>query len=110
MAIMAIRPDTVRAQFKPSRMKKNEEEDEEDESDDDEEDDRRPPGTSMLRLAGIIAACLLVLVAVVIAFNLGRGKTPLGTTRDESSQGTSRSPSPSTSAAVAPITGRKTKR
>jgi hypothetical protein len=73
--------------------------------DDDEDDDRRPPGTSMLRLAGIIAACLLVLVAVVIAFNLGRGKTPLGTTRDESGQGTSRSPSPSTSAAVAPITG-----
>ena len=29
----------------------------------------------MLRLAGIIAACLLVLVAFVIAFNLGRGKT-----------------------------------
>jgi hypothetical protein len=73
--------------------------------DDEEDDDRRPPGTSMLRLAGIIAACLLVLVAVVIAFNLGRGKTPLGTTRDESSQGPSRSPSSSSSASAAPITG-----
>jgi hypothetical protein len=72
---------------------------------DDEDDDRRPPGTSMLRLAGIIAACLLVLVAVVIAFNLGRGKTPLGTAKDETSQGPSRSPSSSSSASVSPITG-----
>jgi hypothetical protein len=74
-------------------------------TDDDEDDDRRPPGTSMLRLAGIIAACLLVLVAVVIAFNLGRGKTPLGTTKDESTQGASRSPSSSPSASATPITG-----
>jgi len=73
---------------------------------DDEEDEGRPPGTSMLRLAGIIAACLLVLVAVVIAFNLGRGKTPLGTTRDETGQSPSGSPSSSSpSATVAPITG-----
>src|SRR5215212_7354562 len=57
---------------------------------DDDEDDRRAPGTSMLRLAGIIAACLLVLVAVVIAFNLGRGKTPLGTAKEEPSQSPSR--------------------
>jgi hypothetical protein len=63
--------------------------------DEEDEEDRRPPGTSMLRLAGIIAACLLVLVAVVIAFNLGRGKTALGTTRQESTQGPSRSPSSS---------------
>jgi hypothetical protein len=73
---------------------------------DDEEDEGRPPGTSMLRLAGIIAACLLVLVAVVIAFNLGRGKTPLGTTKDETSQSPSGSPSSSSpSATAAPITG-----
>ncbi len=72
---------------------------------DDEDDDRRAPGTSMLRLAGIIAACLLVLVAVVIAFNLGRGKTPLGTTKDETSQGPNPSPSSSSTATVAPITG-----
>jgi hypothetical protein len=73
--------------------------------DDEDDDDRRPPGTSMLRLAGIIAACLLVLVAVVIAFNLGRGKTPLGTARDESTQGTTESPSASTSASAGPIAG-----
>jgi hypothetical protein len=55
----------------------------------DEDDSGRhsAPGTSMLRLAGIIAACLLVLVAVVVAFNLGRGKTPLGTARETTSQG-----------------------
>jgi hypothetical protein len=71
----------------------------------DEEDDRRPPGTSMLRLAGIIAACLLVLVAVVIAFNLGRGKTPLGTARQESTHGPTQSPTTSAGAAAKPITG-----
>jgi len=72
--------------------------------DDAEEDDRRPPGTNMLRLAGIIAACLLVLVAVVIAFNLGRGKTPLGTARDASSQSPGPSPSDSGSTGAATST------
>jgi hypothetical protein len=72
---------------------------------DEEEDERRPPGTSMLRLAGIIAACLLVLVAVVIAFNLGRGKTPLGTTRDETTQSPTESPTATDGAAAKPITG-----
>jgi serine/threonine protein kinase len=71
--------------------------------DDEDDDDRRPPGTSMLRLAGIIAACLVVLVACVIAFNLGRGKTPLGTTPNDSGS-TSRSPSPSATTA-SPIAG-----
>ena len=61
----------------------------------DEEDNRHAPGTNMLRLAGIIAACLLVLVACVIAFNLGRGKTPLGTTKDDTTQGPSKSSSSS---------------
>src|SRR5215212_3449579 len=72
---------------------------------DDDEDDRHAPGTSMLRLAGIIAACLLVLVAVVIAFNLGRGKTPLGTAKEEPSQSPSRSPSSSAATPGAPIAG-----
>jgi hypothetical protein len=73
--------------------------------DEDEDDDRHAPGTSMLRLAGIIAACLLVLVAVVIAFNLGRGKTALGTARDESSPSPSRSSSTSGGPAAGAITG-----
>ncbi len=72
---------------------------------DDAEDDRRPPGANMLRLAGIIAACLLVLVAVVIAFNLGRGKTALGTTKEDASPGPTQSSSPSASTGASPITG-----
>jgi hypothetical protein len=73
--------------------------------DEDEDDNRHAPGTNMLRLAGIIAASLLVLVACVIAFNLGRGKTPLGSTKDESSQGPSHTPSSSGAPAAAAITG-----
>jgi len=74
--------------------------------DEDDEEPGRPPGSSMLRLAGIVAACLLVLVAVVITFNLGRGKTPLGTTREETSQGPTHSASsPSASTSATAITG-----
>jgi hypothetical protein len=73
--------------------------------DDDEEDDRPAPGTSMLRLAGIIAACLLVLVAVVIAFNLGRGKTPLGATPDDPTSTPARSITSSNTPDATPITG-----
>jgi hypothetical protein len=40
-------------------------------------------GRSWLRLAALIAAVPARLVAVVIAFNLGRGKTPLGTEPDD---------------------------
>lgn len=41
-------------------------------------DDDAVPGRSWLRLAAGIAAGLLLLVAVVVAYNLGRGRTPLG--------------------------------
>jgi hypothetical protein len=44
-----------------------------------EDDEPGRPGSSWLRLAGIIAACLLLLIGCVIAFNLGRGRTVLGT-------------------------------
>ena len=64
--------------------------------DDDQEDDRNPPGSSMLRLALIVAVCLLVLIGCVIAFNLGRGRTPLGTVPEDT---TSRPPSGQTSSA-----------
>ena len=73
--------------------------------DEEDEDDRRPPGTSMLRLAGIIAACLLVLVAVVIAFNLGRGKTPLGTAKDDTTPSPTHSTSASNGTTPTAITG-----
>jgi hypothetical protein len=49
----------------------------------DEDDEGHRPGSRWLRLAGIIAACLLVLIACVIAFNLGRGRSPLGATTDK---------------------------
>lgn len=56
-------------------------------------DDEPPPGRSWLRLAAAIAAGLLLLVALVVAFNLGRGKTPLGAEVDDDP-----TPTPSTSA------------
>jgi hypothetical protein len=43
---------------------------------DDEVDDQ--PGRSWLWLAALVAALALVLLAVVVAFNVGRGRTPLG--------------------------------
>lgn len=36
------------------------------------------PGRSWLRLAMSLGAALLLLMAIVVAFNLGRGRTPLG--------------------------------
>ena len=60
---------------------------------DDEPDDERQPGASWLRLAAVVAACLLVLLASVIAFNLGRGRTPLGAVPDQTSTTPSRTPS-----------------
>jgi hypothetical protein len=59
-------------------------------------------GRPWLRIAGLIAAALLLLVAMVIAYNLGRGKTALG--GDPSPTTSSNSPS-STSSATQPITG-----
>jgi serine/threonine protein kinase len=57
-------------------------------------DDEPPPGRSWLRLAVAIAAGLLLLVALVVAFNLGRGKTVLG--------GESIDPDPTTSTSLTP--------
>lgn len=67
---------------------------------DEDEDDDEVPGRSWLRLAGVIGASLLLLLAIVVAFNLGRGRTPLGTKPDETP---SRTPSASPTPA-APIT------
>lgn len=60
------------------------------------------PGRSWLRLAAGIAAALLLLVAVVVAFNLGRGKTPLGTEPDDDP---TPSASPTPTAEPTPIAG-----
>ena len=59
---------------------------------------RRCPGRNWLRLAAVIAACLLLLVAVVVAYNLGRGRTPLGAVPDDDPDPTPSATSPSASA------------
>jgi len=58
--------------------------------------DEPPPGRSWLRLAALIAVCLVLLVAMVVAYNLGRGKTALGT------EPAPDDPSPSASATSSP--------
>ena len=74
--------------------------------DDEEEDDRNPPGTNMLRLALIVAVCLLILIGCVIAFNLGRGRSPLGASPDTpTTRASSGQSSPSASALAAALTG-----
>jgi hypothetical protein len=60
----------------------------------DDEVESRPPGVSFLRLAAVIAVCLVVLLACVIAFNLGRGRTALGTHKNQTSPSTTSSSSP----------------
>ena len=71
----------------------------------DEPDDDRQPGASWLKLAAVIAACLLVLLASVIAFNLGRGRTPLGAVPDSPTTSGSRTPSASPTASTGPLKG-----
>ncbi len=44
----------------------------------DDEGDGGVPGRSWFRLGAIAGASLLLVLAVLVAFNLGRGKTPLG--------------------------------
>ena len=52
-------------------------------------------GRSWLKLAGVLAAVLLLVVAVVVAFNLGRGSdTPAASSSDGSSAPSSAAPKP----------------
>lgn len=70
-----------------------------------EDEPEAVPGRRWLRLAMAIAGCLLLLLAIVVAFNLGQGRTPLAL--PGSSDG-DRSPSSSPSAtadAAQPISG-----
>ncbi len=57
--------------------------------------DDEVPGRNWLRLAAGVAAGLMLLIAVVVAYNLGRGKTPLGAEPD-------RDPTPTTSQSASP--------
>ena len=67
-------------------------------AEDDEQDD--VPGRSWMRLAAAVAASCLLLIAIVFAFNLGRGRSPLGAETDPTSD-----PSDSTATSTAtPIT------
>jgi hypothetical protein len=62
------------------------------------------PGRSWLRLAAAIAASLLLLVAIVVAYNVGRGRTPLGAVPSDDTSTTS-TPTPSSSAPAQVISG-----
>ncbi|NYJ03577.1 hypothetical protein HNR19_004275 [Nocardioides thalensis] len=65
-------------------------------------EDDAVPGRSWLRLAMGISAALLLLLAVIVAFNLGRGRTPLGAEPDPTP---SRSASSPAAAPVRQLTG-----
>jgi hypothetical protein len=60
----------------------------------------RKPGRSWLQLAAVIAGCLLLVLAVVIAFTLGRGSSPLGGTPEAEDPA---SPDASSSAPPQPV-------
>lgn len=62
------------------------------------------PGRNTFRLAAILLAAMLLLVAVVVAFNLGRGRTPLGGEPTEERERTSQA-SPSASARPVQVAG-----
>ncbi len=62
-----------------------------------------PAGRSWLRLAGAIAAGLLLLVAIVVAFNLGRGKTILGAEQPDAEPTSSATQEAPPSAAPTPL-------
>ncbi|WP_205472958.1 protein kinase family protein [Nocardioides sp. SYSU D00038] len=75
------------------------------------DDDEPPPGRRWLRLAVALTVLLLLGVAVLVAYNLGRGRTLLGaepddppTTSTPSSSATAGDPTPSASPGV-PVEG-----
>ena len=60
------------------------------------------PGRNWLRLAMVVAACLALLIAVAVAFNLGRGRTPLGAEREEPTRSPSLTTPPEPTASPLP--------
>lgn len=71
--------------------------------DEDDHLDERP-GRSWLWLAALVAALTLVLLAVAVAFNVGRGKTPLGG-EPESERTTKPTPTRTAAAGLTPYPG-----
>ena len=69
-----------------------------------EDEDEGVPGRSWLRLAGVVGACTLLLLAIIVAFNLGRGRSPLGDL-PESEQPPSTPSDTTASGVAAPLTG-----
>lgn len=69
-----------------------------------DEPEEEVPGRSWLRLAGVIGACLLLLLAIVVAYNLGRGRSPLGALPGEDEDSTPSS-TPSATPTAQVITG-----
>ncbi len=67
--------------------------------------DEEVPGRSWLRLAAGIAVGLLLLVAIVVAYNLGRGKTVLGTEPEDDSPTTPPATSAPPDKPAEPLTG-----
>ncbi len=63
-----------------------------------EADDETVPGRSFLRLAALVALVLVAVVVLAIAFNVSRGRTPLGKEQDEPTPTPSTITSPSDSA------------
>lgn len=63
------------------------------------------PGRNWLRLAAVIAACLLLLVGIVVAYNLGRGRTPLGAVPDDDPASSPSAPTSSAAVDPQPIEG-----
>ncbi|GAA4668177.1 protein kinase family protein [Nocardioides nanhaiensis] len=63
------------------------------------------PGRTALRVAGIIGAAVLLLVAVVVAYNLGRGRTPLGAEPAAPESSASATEQPEAPPETGPLTG-----
>ena len=72
-----------------------------------EPDDETVPGRRWLRLAALVALVLLAVVALAIAFNVSRGRTPLGHEQDDptTSPSSATSPSQSLPSDLVPVTG-----
>jgi hypothetical protein len=69
--------------------------------DDEDDEDDEVPGRSWLRLAAVVALCSLLLLAIVFAFNLGRGRSPLGELPEERQPATT--PSATGAATTTPL-------
>lgn len=67
-------------------------------------EDDQVPGRSTFRLAALLLAGVLLVVAVAVAFNLGRGRTPLGSVPEDEASSTPGS-SATASATPEPLTG-----